>query len=201
MKMGITKEITLNVYEISDLKRFLAEKDEDDCDQHYLENLVTSITPAIKKVVEAFTENPADKCSKVFVYGTLKVGGYFAMKFNESRKKVKQGTVKAELWGDKNFRSYPMMQHGEGVVHGELHEYDGDINSLIDDMDHIEGYRWHDPENSLFKRELITVTLDDGSEEQAWAYFFNGFPSGEKPKSVVHHVQGVWHLEYAEANV
>jgi gamma-glutamylcyclotransferase (GGCT)/AIG2-like uncharacterized protein YtfP len=45
-------------------------------------------------------------------------------------------------------------------------------------LDEIEGHRPSEPDRSLYNRVLTSVTLEDGSLEQAWTYFYNA-PLGQ----------------------
>lgn len=194
---NMKKEVTLHEFDLYDLKKLLAQMNADDTDYSMLEMLLTKAKRPLEKIIDAFEDKPAEVCSKLFVYGTLKVGGRFASSFDETRKSAVKATVEGQLWGDKDFTGYPMMFHGEGeIVHGELHEYDADMNELIHEMDRIEGFRVHDPEQSLFIRELINVTLEDGTTEKAWAYFFNG--ENRRFPNTVKHDDGVWQLQPRE---
>jgi gamma-glutamylcyclotransferase (GGCT)/AIG2-like uncharacterized protein YtfP len=44
---------------------------------------------------------------------------------------------------------------------------------VLEALDEVEGYRPGDPETSLYTRTLTPVTMDDGEQLQAWAYFYN----------------------------
>jgi gamma-glutamylcyclotransferase (GGCT)/AIG2-like uncharacterized protein YtfP len=59
-------------------------------------------------------------------------------------------------------------------------------DTVIAALDDIEGYRADDPDKSLYSRAKTTVTMPDGSVEQAWVYFYNAplgrasrIPSGD----------------------
>ena len=48
-----------------------------------------------------------------------------------------------------------------------------DVDSVLDALDEIEGYRPSQPDASLYTRIETPVTFDDGHVETAWAYFYN----------------------------
>jgi gamma-glutamylcyclotransferase (GGCT)/AIG2-like uncharacterized protein YtfP len=50
-------------------------------------------------------------------------------------------------------------------------------------LDEIEGYRPSEPEQSLYIRTLIEVSLDYGRVEKAWVYFYNA-PLGRAQRIV-----------------
>ena len=45
--------------------------------------------------------------------------------------------------------------------------------SVLDVLDGYEDFDANNPEFSLFKREIITATLQDGSKLKAWIYLYN----------------------------
>jgi gamma-glutamylcyclotransferase (GGCT)/AIG2-like uncharacterized protein YtfP len=115
---------------------------------------------------ERSKENPV----KIFVYGTLKVGGHFADAFNDRRMECAEATLKdAALYQVCNM--YPGIVEEKGaVVHGELHTF-CDAEKVLDHMDRIEGYKEYHADN-LFDRQKVVVETEDGKEEEAFAYFF-----------------------------
>ncbi|KAB2862723.1 MAG: gamma-glutamylcyclotransferase, partial [Anaerolineae bacterium] len=73
-----------------------------------------------------------------------------------------------------SMRSYPVMTTGSKAVHGELmiihprFYYD-----MLGELDRMEGFNPHQPEDCLFRRELITVETEAGAAISAWAYMGN----------------------------
>ena len=61
---------------------------------------------------------------KFFVYGTLKVGGRFATRFDHLRRQSVKGVVEGMTLY--NLGWYPGIKPGKGVVCGEVHEYDNE---------------------------------------------------------------------------
>lgn len=45
--------------------------------------------------------------------------------------------------------------------------------AVLATLDDIEGYDVNEPERSLYTRELTDVSVDDGSVQRAWVYFYN----------------------------
>jgi gamma-glutamylcyclotransferase (GGCT)/AIG2-like uncharacterized protein YtfP len=45
--------------------------------------------------------------------------------------------------------------------------------TVLQTLDELEGYRPGEPETSLYTRVLTPVTLEDGRNVHAWAYFYN----------------------------
>ena len=60
----------------------------------------------------------------------------------------------------------------DSTVRGEVYEI-LDAPVVLAALDEIEGYRPNEPARSLYLRVQTTVTLDDGRELPAWAYFYN----------------------------
>ena len=109
---------------------------------------------------------------KVFVYGTLKIGGRLAPPFNEVRLSSTKGTIQGKLYNVPGAWFPAVKLGGEDVVHGELHEFDK-FSEVLARMDRMEGYREEDHTHSLYLRkeaEVITVT---GEKEIAFVYEFN----------------------------
>lgn len=113
---------------------------------------------------------------KFFVYGTLKVGGYFAGAFDKLRTNCQPAKLKGfnlfRIGGDGSW--FPGIVRGDGEVTGELHSYDDEYFNLVrNHMDAIEGYNPKSPKNSFYRRTTAIVELDDGTEEEAIVYIFN----------------------------
>jgi gamma-glutamylcyclotransferase (GGCT)/AIG2-like uncharacterized protein YtfP len=73
----------------------------------------------------------------------------------------------------------------DGRVWGEVHRM-LDVDSVLESLDEIEGYRPDQPDASLYTRLETPVTFADGRVENAWAYFYNAplgraqrIPSGD----------------------
>lgn len=58
------------------------------------------------------------------------------------------------------------------LIRGELYELD-DFEQLISRLDEYEEYDPSSPEDSLYLRSEVTVTLDKGGAETAWVYYYN----------------------------
>ena len=127
---------------------------------------------------------------KVFVYGTLKMGGRFAViyqdLFDPNRVEVKQAKIKGGLF---DLGSYPGVKlDEEGEVHGELHIFENP-EKILPVLDSIEGYNEHNPEGGLYNRVEVEVEVEDGEPETALVYVFNGTP---RPEDKIE--AGVWEL-------
>ena len=65
-------------------------------------------------------------------------------------------------------------------VHGEVFELT-DPEAVLPALDEVEGYRPDAIDTSLYVRRKAAVHLEDGSEAEAWVYFYNA-PLGPAPR-------------------
>lgn len=128
---------------------------------------------------------------QVFVYGTLKVGGYFAERFNHLRLNSKNATIKGALLDLGDFPG--IKTEVDGQVHGEIHEYN-DFENVVYEMDLIEGYSGPNRHN-LFNRIKVIATDDseEAVETEVIAYEF----AQELPGEVIERYRvesGIWQI-------
>lgn len=89
-----------------------------------------------------------------------------------------RGSIEAALF---DLGLYPAAVPAPGGrVMGELYVM-ADPETVLAALDEIEGHSPSRPEQSLYARSEVAVTLLDGSCEQAWAYFYNA-PLGQAPR-------------------
>lgn len=114
---------------------------------------------------------------KIFVYGTL-MAGFDRRKragIDTRMRFLGRGWIAAALY---DLGLFPAaVPAPDRRVIGELYEAVDDP-SVLAKLDEIEGYRPSEPDTSLYQRSLVTVTLEGGSEETAWVYFYNA-PLGQ----------------------
>jgi gamma-glutamylcyclotransferase (GGCT)/AIG2-like uncharacterized protein YtfP len=105
---------------------------------------------------------------KFFVYGTLKVGGHFADRFDEVRVSSVKATLKDHALY--NLGWFPTTAEEKGsIVVGEVHEYEKE-EVVLRHFDRIEGYTEGGDDN-LYDRKVVKVETESGVEE-AYAYIF-----------------------------
>lgn len=81
-----------------------------------------------------------------------------------------RGTIRAALF---DLGIYPAaVPDDSSVVWGEVYET-SDAGAVLGVLDEIEGCRPDEPARSLYTRVLADVTLDGGTVQPAWAYFYN----------------------------
>ena len=128
---------------------------------------------------------------KVFVYGTLKVGGFFGKEFNKFRISSVSATVKGTLYHIPALfpASFPGLRlEGDGVVHGELHSFDR-FEDVVMAIDQIEQYFEDYPEESIYIRKEMDIETPTGIEK-AYIYEYNGQIDGYKEVK-----SGIWEID------
>ncbi len=110
----------------------------------------------------------------VFVYGTLRPGqaNYLRLLAGKTVREVSascRGRLYYVTEGD-----YPYLEPGEGTVTGELLTLAAaDYENILGALDRLEEYAPHNEESSDYLRRRTIVTLADGTQTQAWVYFWN----------------------------
>jgi gamma-glutamylcyclotransferase (GGCT)/AIG2-like uncharacterized protein YtfP len=108
----------------------------------------------------------------VFFYGTLMTP------FNRTGRLgiedhlafVGRGSIAGALF---DLGIYPAaVPASDSRVRGEVYELTDPVRALRA-LDELEGYRPGEAEASLYTRRRTRVSMDDGSEVEAWAYFYN----------------------------
>ena len=96
---------------------------------------------------------------KVFVYGTLKVGGESAYSFNDHRISVKKGKIKGTMLNIAGM--YPgVILRGNDIIHGEVHEYrNGKVVEYF--LDIAEGHKGKDDKCNLYNKETVDVIVQN----------------------------------------
>jgi len=103
----------------------------------------------------------------VFVYGTLLKGLQRERALSRSQF-IGQAWIQGLLY---DLGSYPGLKEGGGKVFGELYSVD---QATLNYLNRIEGYDSDAPENSLYIRKKITVSLAATDETlEAESYFYN----------------------------
>ena len=116
----------------------------------------------------------------VFFYGTLMAGFDRRRRAGIDRKLtyVGRGSIRAALF---DLGIYPAAVPAPDTdVWGELYAV-SDAAAVLSALDEIEGFQPAEPDQSLYIRGKVAVTLRDGRQEQAWVYFYNA-PLGQAPR-------------------
>jgi gamma-glutamylcyclotransferase (GGCT)/AIG2-like uncharacterized protein YtfP len=115
-----------------------------------------------------------------FFYGTLMTGFDRRRRLGMDEKMAFRGRgwIQAALF---DLGLYPAaVPATEGRVWGEVFEL-LDAPAVLAALDEIEGFRAADPDTSLYLRKLVPVHFENGSDGEAWAYFYNA-PLGNAPR-------------------
>lgn len=111
---------------------------------------------------------------RVFVYGTLLKGMSRFATLARSQC-LGHASTKGILY---DLGPFPAIAEGNNDVYGELYSV---TDVKLRELDRIEGYSLQDERNSLYIRKGISVTLlNDGSTENAYAYFYNSSLEGHR---------------------
>jgi gamma-glutamylcyclotransferase (GGCT)/AIG2-like uncharacterized protein YtfP len=116
----------------------------------------------------------------VFFYGTL-MSGFKRPgreRLDASLTPVGRGSIHAALF---DVGLYPAaIPASDALVQGEIHRMT-DAETVLRELDEIEGFRPETPDVSLYTRLETPVTLTDGRTDTAWTYFYNA-PLGSAPR-------------------
>lgn len=128
----------------------------------------------------------------VFFYGTLMSGFKRPGRERLDTKltPIGRGSIHAALF---DVGLYPAaIPASDALVQGELHRMSDE--SVLHELDEIEGFRPEEPDASLYRRLETPVTLTDGRIEMAWTYFYNA-PLGSAPR-----IESGDYLDYLRVN-
>jgi gamma-glutamylcyclotransferase (GGCT)/AIG2-like uncharacterized protein YtfP len=91
-------------------------------------------------------------------------------RLDDQLKSIGRGSIQGALF---DVGLYPAaIPANDGRVRGEVHEM-MEPGVVLPALDEIEGYSVSEPVTSLYTREEVPVTLDDGRVLDAWVYFYN----------------------------
>ncbi len=108
----------------------------------------------------------------VFFYGTLMSGFHRPgrARLDDVLRPRGRGWIHATLF---DLGIYPAAIPAlDGQVWGEVHQM-LDVDAVLAELDEIEGYRPEEPDTSLYTRQEVPATLEDGRLVSAWTYFYN----------------------------
>jgi gamma-glutamylcyclotransferase (GGCT)/AIG2-like uncharacterized protein YtfP len=108
----------------------------------------------------------------VFFYGTLMSGFHRPgrARLDDVLRPRGRGWIRATLF---DLGIYPAaIPSTDGRVWGEVHQM-LDTDAVLYELDEIEGYRASEPDASLYTRQEVPVTFEDGRVATVWTYFYN----------------------------
>ncbi len=111
---------------------------------------------------------------RLFVYGTLMRG------FDHSMAKLLSGNAdflgearcRGRLYLIKHYPGLVLSDDPADVVHGELFRL-RDRDALLGEFDMYEACGEGFPQPTEYRRQMLPLTLDDGSATDAWTYVYN----------------------------
>lgn len=119
--------------------------------------------------------------NRLFVYSSLRKGllhadyDYIAEFFNFISNAKVEGALLI-------LNHVPVATNGvtNTFIKGELYEIKNEqnISYVMGQLDGYEGLIVEENEIPLYRRELTKIFLDDGSESEAWVYWYNGEVAG-----------------------
>jgi len=108
---------------------------------------------------------------KVFVYGTLKVGGSNANPYDMVRVSSKKAYTLGHLFNVNNHFPAAIFGSEKSRIYGEIHEY-SDPEETQTRLNRLEGCREENDPNNLYNHKTIEV-FSNGEVESCLAYEFN----------------------------
>lgn len=115
----------------------------------------------------------AGHSSLFFAYGTLR-RGFCRHKFLEAARAqfLSRGTVRGELYDLGEYPGAVPSESSSALVRGAVYRLPNPARALRV-VDQVEGLASGSPEQSLYRRALATVTLQNGTKVEAWIYWLN----------------------------
>lgn len=112
-------------------------------------------------------------CSFLFVYGTLMRGGLRQDLMAEAGVRLlAEGTIQGRLYDLGQYPGAKPSTNSDDLVRGEVHRLIDPARALAI-LDRYEGCFPGLPARSEFVRGVVRVTLNEGGQRPAWAYFYN----------------------------
>lgn len=133
----------------------------------------------------------------LFVYGTLMEGFYNNRFLPQGAERVGVGTIAGMLLDLGSFpglKRYPVKGACVGTVKGEVYRV-----ADFDSTDKLEGYRPDEPKRSFYVREVVQVTLEDGTVIDAQTYVYNVAWHACEDRAII--ADGDWRAEEARREV
>jgi gamma-glutamylcyclotransferase (GGCT)/AIG2-like uncharacterized protein YtfP len=119
---------------------------------------------------------------RLFVYGTLMRGFDHPMArlLSQHADFVAEATCRGQLFLVKHYPGLLLSDAASDLVHGELFHLRV-ADELLRELDMYEACGEGFPEPTEYLRQLIEVTLPDGTTEKVWTYVYN-WPVTDLPR-------------------
>jgi pyruvate carboxylase len=117
----------------------------------------------------------------LFVYGTLRRGGGspFSKLLSEQADLVGLGAFQGRLYDLGEYPGVVLSSNPADVVIGEIYALRNNSSVLVI-LDKYEDYLPDQPEQSLYLRQLASISARENKTLQAWIYLYNGSINGCK---------------------
>ena len=112
--------------------------------------------------------------SDLFVYGTL-MRGYahpMARLLSANAEYLGEATCRGRLYMVKHYPGLTLSDDANDIVHGELYRLRA-AEDLLREFDMYEACGEGFPEPTQYVRQMLIVTLADGTTREAWTYIYN----------------------------
>ncbi|MEA3296179.1 MAG: gamma-glutamylcyclotransferase family protein [Patescibacteria group bacterium] len=106
---------------------------------------------------------------KIFVYGTLKLGGHYSKQFDKYRCSSEPAILYGTLFNAGRFPA--LIKKGNNIIYGEVHKYKKP-EIILPAIDHIEGFISKESKMNLYIREKVKILPKYSNECLAYVYFF-----------------------------
>ena len=120
----------------------------------------------------------SDEVNRLFVYGTLTVGGILHDRWCGDALTIEPASTTGRLY-DLPLGFPAMVRGGRDPVYGQAMTFP-DLKATLEKLDLLEGYDAEYPRRSMFLRRVRPVSLlDSGKKVHAYCYFWRGcLPEG-----------------------
>jgi gamma-glutamylcyclotransferase (GGCT)/AIG2-like uncharacterized protein YtfP len=111
---------------------------------------------------------------RLFVYGTL-MRGYvhpMAKLLSANADFLGEASCRGRLYMVKHYPGLVLSDDANEIVHGELYRL-REPDALLREFDMYEACGEGFPEPTQYVRQVLQVTLADGSASEAWTYIYN----------------------------
>jgi len=111
---------------------------------------------------------------RLFVYGTL-MRGYvhpMAKLLSANADFLGEAHCRGRLYMVKHYPGLVLSNERGEIVHGELYRL-REVDAMLREFDMYEACGEGFPEPTQYVRQMLPVTLADGSASEAWTYIYN----------------------------
>jgi gamma-glutamylcyclotransferase (GGCT)/AIG2-like uncharacterized protein YtfP len=111
---------------------------------------------------------------RLFVYGTL-MRGYvhpMARLLSANAEFLGEASCRGRLYMVKHYPGLVLSDDASEIVHGEFYRL-REVEAMLREFDMYEACGEGFPEPTQYVRQMLSLTLADGSQSEAWTYIYN----------------------------